>query len=230
MKIYTSTTKFDFKAQLDRAATHGVLCARFEWYSAPRTDALGGFSLLGSDLFLDQRIFEKLEQTFRFGDHPRPDIEPLDHVLIYLFDGRDGTPKIHANLWKPSMGRNLVHQEYFSADDPDPYLPYVMNALARQSAAVKVSTVVAQAFAKVRQAKGSGLLPDVPLEAHKQPLRASLMRLRHTDPLICFHPSKRTDQPHFNRTSLVEHLCIYDRNPTWNLLDFCMSCLRSKSA
>ena len=82
--------------------------------------------------------------------------------MIYLFDGRDGTPKFHANLWKPSMGRNLVHQKYFSADDPDPYLPYVMNALAKQSEAVKVSTVVDQAFAKVSQAKGSELLSDVP--------------------------------------------------------------------
>lgn len=217
MLIDTSTSKFNFKAQLDSAATQRQLCARFECYGPPSAGGAQQCQLLHAELFNQDRVFEAIEAMFHNHDAQQPISTQLNHVLLYVFDGRDGTPKFHSNMWKPSMGCDLVHLKNFSADDPDPYLPYVMGALARQNAAAKVSTVVNQAFAKVRQAKAAGLPLNVPLEAHKPPLRESLMRLRHTDPLIYFYPSQRDDQPHFNRTSLVEHLCIYDRNPTWNL-------------
>jgi hypothetical protein len=217
MLIDTSTTKFNFKAQLDSAAKQRQFCARFECYGPPSTNDAQQCQLLHAELFNQNNVFKAMDTMFHNHDAQQPISTQLGHVLIYVFDGRDGTSKFHANMWKPIMGRDLVHLEYFNAGDPDPYLPFIKDALARQSAALKVSTVVNQAFAKVRQAKAVGLQLDVPLEAHKLLLHDSLMRLRHTDPLIYFHPSKRNDEPHFNRKSLVEHLCIYDRNPTWNL-------------
>tara|TARA_R110002051_G_scaffold99127_1_gene169504 strand:- start:4620 stop:5294 length:675 start_codon:yes stop_codon:yes gene_type:complete len=204
---------------LERAATHGVLCARFEWYSAPQADHPNGSNLLGSDLFLGERLFGKLEETFRFADPLHPNIEALNHVLIYLFDGRARLPKFHAHLWRPSMGRDLLPYEYFDPTDPNPYLPYVMGALRKQDTARTVSTVIDHAFAKVRKSKAAGLLQTLPMEAHRPLLRDTLMGLRHSDPLICFTMSDRENQPHVDRGSMIEHLSIYDRKPTWRRLN-----------
>lgn len=217
MQVEKKTKEYDFRAQLGRAVTHRVLCARFEWYASPPAADPELRKLLGTDQFLSERIFQKLEETFIFGDLRHRNNYGFDHALIYVFDGRDGSSKFHANLWKPSMGRDLMPLEYFDANDANPYLPYVMDALLMQDAAVKVSTVVERAFAKVRRAKAARLPDGVQPMGHKVLLRDTLMRLRHTDPLICFASSNRANQPHMNRGCKVEHLGIYDRKPTWNL-------------
>ncbi len=214
MHVDSSTTGYYFKAQLDRAVTHRVLCARFEWYGPPSTDDPKQCKLLGSNLFLWERIFEKMEETFRFGDPLHANNDRLDHVMIYLFDGRDGSPKFHAHLWKPSMGRDLMSVGYSDAEDTNPYLPYVMEALQAQREAVKVSTVVEQAFAKVRKAKVARLPQYLPLEAHKVFLRDTLMRLRHTDPFIYFKGSNRIGQPHIDL--IVTNMERRFRAVTWS--------------
>lgn len=216
MRADTSNTEHDFKAQLDRAVTHRVLCARFEWYGPATADDAGQCPLLGANLFLWERIFEKMEETFRFGDPLHPNSDRLNHVLIYLFDGRDGSPKFHGYLWKPSMGRDLQPLEYSDTKTSNPYQPYVEEALWAQSGAAKVSTVVKQAMKRVRKEKAVGLPDYLPMEAHEVFLRDTLMRLRHTDPLIHFNASNSADLPHVDRGAMVEHLGIYDRNPTWD--------------
>ncbi len=203
-----------FRVMLDHSAAHSRLMGGIQWYGPSTLENMPDSNLLDGRLWYSTDEFhDALGSMWRYCQ-ANPDTHGLDHALIYVFDGRAGTMKFHAYLWKPETGDTMHPLDYGRAVDPlDRHFSYpgcILDALLAQKKAVRASTVVKRALSLARDRFGSGTTD----EAHNVKLHGALKAMMQTEPLI----HRREDiSPHSptGRFTMVEHLGIYDKDATW---------------
>lgn len=203
-----------FRVTLAHAATSFRLMGGIQWYGRSTIETMPDSNLLDGRLWYSTDEFhDALGSTWQYGQANLGSLG-LDHALIYVFDGRAGTMKFHAYLWKPETGDTMQALDYGRAVDPlDRHFSYpgcILDALLAQKKAVRASTVIKRALLFARERLGTGTSD----ETHSTLLHGALKAMMQTEPLI----HRREDiSPHSptGRFTMIEHLGIYDKDATW---------------
>lgn len=204
--------EFRFKSLIKHSMQHRVMFGGIQWRGPPADEYLPQSNQLSDGMYYSADDFlGSLRETWHYCAE-RPRDHGLDHALIYVFDGRGGCPKFHHYLWKPHMGAALEAVSYRRVkNNHDPlYSPCAFDALMAQKKPVKVSTVTKQALKRVRKVIGVHGSSDM----HMANIRVALSVFIRVDPFV---HAVRVDN-HMNPyggATMVEHLGIYDKEPTW---------------
>ncbi|MBO9477237.1 hypothetical protein J7382_06800 [Shimia sp. R11_0] len=199
-----------FKTLLEHAERMRVMFGGIQWYGPAQVPGMPQSNLLHGEMFYSAVDFLDAIAAMRRYCSAHPNDHGLDHALIYVFDGREKGPKFHHYLWTPDLGASMQTVDYWAAVPTDYYACHAFDALMAQKKAVKVSTVVNAAFKQVRKEMGA----DGSDEHLKAALRTAVAGFIGTNQLI---HSKRVTNFHSpsGGYTMIEHLGIYDRNPTW---------------
>lgn len=203
--------EFRFPALLDHAVKNKYLFGGFQWYGTPIAPDMPQSNLLNGQVFYGTADFhDVLAETFRYCQ-TYPDAHGLDHAMIFVFDGRNGSKKFHNYIWRPETGDTLQPVDYGRCVNQDSlHSRCAFAALMAQKKPVKVSTVARAGLAKLRDIIGEGTCDERQLMG----IRSALSAIINTDPLI---NTQRVENSHIpgGGYTLVEHLGIYDKDATW---------------
>lgn len=206
--------EYRFRILLDHASKFGALMGGIQWYGPALSDTLPQSNLLHGEFWHSTADFHDSLQEMRDYCRKHPDNHGLDHAHVYALDGRGGAMKFHAYLWTPIMGDAMQPLDYGRAVDPHnrAYSSCILETFLAQKKAVKTSTVVKRALPLALQRLGAG----VSEETHNVLLHKALTVMMNTEPLVF---TRRFDSDHSpsGQFTMVEHLGIYDKEPTWLL-------------
>lgn len=206
--------EYRFRSLLDHAFKFGALMGGIQWYGPALSDTLPQSNLLHGEFWHSTADFHDSLQEMRDYCRKHPDNHGLDHAHVYALDGRGGAMKFHAYLWTPIKGDAMQPLDYGRAVDPHnrAYSSCILETLLAQKKAVKTSTVVKRALPLALKRLGAGVSD----ETHNVLLHKALTVMMNTEPLIC---TRRFDSDHSpsGQFTMVEHLGIYDKEPTWLL-------------
>lgn len=206
--------EYQFRSLLDNAVQFRSLMGGIQWYGPAPADSLPQANLLNGEFWYSAAEFHDALGIMWKYCQTNPDTHGLDHALIYVFDGRDGSIKFHAYLWKPETGDTMQPLDYGRAVAPlDRHYSYpgcILDALLDQKKAVKASTVVKRALPLAVKRFGTGASD----ETHTVLLHNALKTIMQTEPLIYSRDDLSPHSP-TGRFTMVEHLGIYDKDATW---------------
>ena len=203
-----------FRVTLDHSAAHFRLMGGIQWYGPSAIENMPQSNLLDGRLWYSTEEFHDALGSMWKYCQANPDTHGQHHALIYVFDGRAGTIKFHAYVWKPETGDTMQSLDYGRAVDPlDRHASYpacILDALLAQKKAVKASTVVKRALPLAVKRLGAGASD----ETHIVLLHNALKTMIQTEPLIFSRDDPSNYSP-TGRFTMVEHLGIYDKDATW---------------
>ncbi|MDR7125453.1 hypothetical protein [Pseudotabrizicola sp. 4114] len=214
MKQGGSIEEYRFRSLLDHAVQYRALMGGVQLYGPPLSENLPQSNLLYGRFWHSRNdLFDSLKELWGYCRNHRGN-HGLDHVHVYALDGREGTRKFHAYLWKPETGDAMLPLDYGRAIDPHnrAYSAFILRTLLEQKKAIKTSTVVKRALPLAQHHFGSGVSDEtLGVLLHK-----ALKVMIASEPLIY---SKELINPRSptGRYTTVEHLGIYDKDATWLL-------------